>query len=296
MAALMALALDEAHPAMLPVSKKVVPIDRWDRVFNAEQKEQYVENGLTIPAAAAPATAPPLTPAEDEILSRLVKQFEDAADSTTEYRRRAEHWRDYYDGDQWTDTEKTALELRNQPCITDNRIGDKVQYLMGLERRTRTDPKAYPRTPADEESAEAATDALRYIFECNDFEQSRSIVFENMMVEGTGALEVVRVGDKDKIRKIRWDRFYYDPHSMELDFSDSLYFGVITWFDDPRLLRKYPDHGARRSRARSATRTGPRATRRSKISPRCVSSTTNAVACRSSSITGGAASGSAPCS
>jgi hypothetical protein len=38
MAALMALALDEAHPAMLPTPKKVVPIDRWDRVFNSEQK------------------------------------------------------------------------------------------------------------------------------------------------------------------------------------------------------------------------------------------------------------------
>ena len=196
-----------------------------------------MENGLTIPAA----TAPPLTPAEEDLLSKLVKQFEDAADATVEYRRRGEHWRDYYDGDQWTDAEKKALELRNQPCITDNRIGDKVQYLMGLERRTRTDPKAYPRTPADEESAEAATDSLRYIFECNDFEQSRSIVFENMMVEGLGALEVVRAGNKDKIRKIRWDRFYYDPHSMELDFSDSLYFGVITWFDEARLLRKYPD-------------------------------------------------------
>lgn len=207
-----------------------------------------MENGLTtsVPAAiaanAATSSAPPLSPADEALLSRLVKQFEDAADATVEYRRRAEHWRDYYDGDQWTDEERRALALRNQPCITDNRTADKVQYLMGLERRTRTDPKAYPRTPADEQSAEAATDALRYIFECNDFEQSRSIIFENMLVEGCGALEVVRDDKlkKDRIVKIRWDRFYYDPHSLELDFSDSLYFGVITWFDEHRLLRKYP--------------------------------------------------------
>lgn len=37
-AALMALALDEAHPAIAPQPKNVVPIDRWDRVFNAEPK------------------------------------------------------------------------------------------------------------------------------------------------------------------------------------------------------------------------------------------------------------------
>ena len=133
------------------------------------------------------------------------------------------------------------LKDRNQPCITDNRIGDKVDYLMGLERRSRTDPKAYPRTPQDEGASEAATDALRYIFEVNDFAQSRSAVFEHMLVEGLGALEVVRDGDKDKIRKIRWDRFYHDPHSMELDLSDALYFGVITWFDQSRLIGKYPE-------------------------------------------------------
>ena len=175
-----------------------------------------------------------------DILPKLIGQFEDAADSTVSHRREAEQARDYYDGQQWTSAEIQTLQKRRQPVITDNRIADKIQYLMGLERRTRTDPKAYPRTPQDEGSAEAATDAIRYVFDCEDFAQTKSLVFETMMVEGVGAVEVVRDGNKDRIRRIRWDRFYADPHSMELDFSDALYMGVVAWFDESRLIQKYP--------------------------------------------------------
>jgi len=177
---------------------------------------------------------------QDDALSALLRQFEASADASIHYRQEAELARDYNDGEQWTPNERATLKKRKQPCITDNRISDKVQYLLGLERKTRTDPKAYPRTPQDEGSAEAATDAIRYVFDCNDFQQVRSAVFENMLVEGVGAAEVVRDGKKDKIRKIRWDRFYADPHSMELDYSDALYLGVIAWFDDTRLMQLYP--------------------------------------------------------
>jgi len=176
-----------------------------------------------------------------DTLPKLLGQFEDAADSTVRHRREAETARDYYDGTQWTSAEIQTLQKRKQPVITDNRIADKVQYMLGLERRVRTDPKAYPRTPQDEGSAEAATDAIRYVFDCNDFNQIKSLVFEHMLVEGVGAVEVVRDGEKDKIRRIRWDRFYYDPHSMELDFSDALYMGIVAWFDESRLIQKYPD-------------------------------------------------------
>ena len=182
-----------------------------------------------------------VTTTPDDELSLLVKQFETAADASVDHRAEAESARDYYDGKQWTDAEKKTLQKRKQPIITDNRIADKVQYLLGLERRTRTDPKAYPRNPSDEGSAEAATDAIRYVFDCNDFNQTRSAVFESMLIEGCGAVEVIHEGDKEKIRKIRWDRFYYDPHSMELDFSDAAYMGIVAWFDQDRLVARYPE-------------------------------------------------------
>jgi hypothetical protein len=45
--------------------------------------------------------------------------------------------------------------------------------LCGLERRARTDPKAFPRTPAEDDRADAATQALRYVADDNDYSRIR---------------------------------------------------------------------------------------------------------------------------
>lgn len=182
----------------------------------------------------------------DNTLALLQEQFIESCDSTAAARAEAELHRQYYDGNQWTAAELTTLKNRNQPPITDNRIKDKIEYLLGLERRARTDPKAFPRNPSDEKSAEAATDALRYIADDNEFQQVRSGVAENMLIEGYGACEVVveprpRGNPDVRIRRIRWDRFYYDPFSMEPDFSDANYLGIVTWMDSTVAKRRWPE-------------------------------------------------------
>lgn len=187
----------------------------------------------------------------DPDLSRLIKQFNESVDTTRNARRQSEIFRDYYDGKQWSDTEIEALNKRGQPCITDNRIKDKVEYLLGMERQIRTDPKAYPRTPKDDAGAEASTDGLRYVADCNHFPQTKSRVFENMCVEGFGGCEVIAENDaeyaargstgnkKVKQRYIRWDRLYFDGHSLLPDFSDARYLGIVKWMDVDEAKAKY---------------------------------------------------------
>lgn len=186
-------------------------------------------------------------PAEStgEVLTMLQQQFVDYADTTVDARNESEMHRQYYDGQQWTSDELAVLKARNQPPIVDNRIKDKVEHLLGLERRTRSDPKAYPRNPTDETAAEAATDALRFIADRNEFQQIRSRVAETMLVEGIGACEVVieQRGEQQPrivIRRIRWDRFYYDPFSMEADFADATYMGIVTWMDASVAKERWP--------------------------------------------------------
>jgi hypothetical protein len=192
-----------------------------------------LENGVTTDATSDPE------------LSHYLQQFWEAVDYTRTARQNSERYRDYYDGKQWTDSERQTLQKRRQPCITDNRIKDKVDHLCGMERQTRTDPKAYPRNPQDEGASAAATDALRYVADCNDFPQVKSKCFDNMLVEGFGGCEVVveKKGDKNqvKIRNLRWDRTYFDPHSLQPDFSDSLYMGVVLWLDVGVAKKKYPN-------------------------------------------------------
>lgn len=188
----------------------------------------------------------------DQQLAYFVHQFNQSADTTRDARKQAQIHRDYYDGCQWSDDEIETLRKRGQPAITDNRIKDKIEYLLGLERQTRTDPKAFPRTPQDDPGADAATDALRYIADTSNFAQIKSSVFENMTVEGFGGAEVIVDNDqtygkssnkKVYIRYIRWDRLYFDGHSLLRDFSDSRFQGIVKWMDLDEAKATYPKIG-----------------------------------------------------
>lgn len=176
----------------------------------------------------------------------LVQWFESAEQSTQDERTEAERDRDYYDSKQWTDTEIAELNRRKQPVITINRIKRKIDYLKGYENRTRTDPRAFPRTPKHENEAHAATDALRFVADQSRFAQAKSKVWEDVLVEGWGG---ALVGCRHKndavpeitIKRIPWDRLFRDPHSREQDFSDARYLGIVTWLDYDDAKRKWPE-------------------------------------------------------
>ena len=183
-----------------------------------------------------------VTPSVD--LIELVRMFEDAEVSTQSARGLAERDRDYYDSKQWTSEEEAALKKRNQPVVTFNRIQRKVNYLKGLEAQTRKDPKCFPREPGDDGSAQAATDALRYVCDDQDWDAKRSEAFESIMVEGTGAVMVgvsqTRNGVDPSLVCIPWDRLIYDPYSRRVDFSDASFMGIVTWLDMDEAVRRFP--------------------------------------------------------
>lgn len=172
----------------------------------------------------------------DDSLRQLIQWFESAEQASQLGRAESEQARDYYDGKQLSDDEKAALRKRKQPEIVINRIKRKIDYLRGLERQARTDPKAYARTAMHQQDADAATDALRYVKADQKIDIKRSTVFEHMLIEGFGGVEVAvqqgRNGVIDpKITAIAWDRLFYDPASCAHDFSDAAFKGFVTWMD-----------------------------------------------------------------
>ncbi len=184
----------------------------------------------------------------DDMLAKLLGWFLEAEDSGRDAREYAERDRDYYDGKQWTSAEKTKLEARGQAAIVINRVKRKVDFLTGSEIQARTDPKAFPRTPNHEQAAEAATDALRYVCQNNDFDIVRSDAWENMVVEGTGACAVlvkpVHGEPEISLAWVPWDRLFWDPHSRKRDFSDARYKGVVIWMDQDEAVARWPGHEA----------------------------------------------------
>lgn len=179
-------------------------------------------------------------------VTALVQMFEEAEESTRDARKLSERDRDYYDGKQWTDDEARTLEKRKQPIVTYNRIQRKIDFLSGLEKQQRKDPKAFPRTPKDQDAADAATDAIRYVCDDTNWDDKRSAAWDDLLIEGTCAVMVghksAKGGNDPAIVHIPWDRFFADPKSSKADFSDARYMGIVTWYDyDDAKAKGWPE-------------------------------------------------------
>ena len=98
--------------------------------------------------------------------------------------------RQYYHDKQWTDTEIQRLKSRGQQPTVRNRIKRKIDFLRGVEQRLRRDPKAYPRTPKHEKSADTATAALRYACDKSRWEKISSDCMSDGLIDGIGVIFV----------------------------------------------------------------------------------------------------------
>lgn len=169
------------------------------------------------------------------LLGRLKSMFQEAQAVLHDGRFIAMRNRDYYDGAQYTDAEIETLRLRKQPPIVSNRIKRKVDFLVGMEIRTRADPEAKPRKPKNEEKAEVATDVLRYLQDDTKFPITATDVASDVFVEGVGGVEVIAVQKKFRIdvqiNQLAFNIIFYDPHSARKDFKDARYLGYAKWMD-----------------------------------------------------------------
>jgi hypothetical protein len=185
---------------------------------------------------------------DSDALARLVQWHESADQSTADARGLAERDRDYTDGYQWTAEEEATLTKRGQPVVTINRIKPKVDFLKGQEQQRRRMPKAYPRTPAEEEGANAATDSIRFVMDDSKWNRVRSGCFDNHLVEGACGVDV-QVFEKPgyegdyciEVKPIPWDRMWGDPHSRARDWKDAKYKGQYLWMDLEEAIEKWPD-------------------------------------------------------
>src|SRR5260221_600670 len=154
--------------------------------------------------------------------------------------------RHYYHGAQWTAEEIRVLRKRRQPIVTFNRISRKINGIVGLLQKLRQDPKAYPRKPGNDEGADVATAAIRYVCDSNLWEQMSSECARHCSIEGISGIELkLREGDKGdpdvEMALVFGDDWFYDPRSYRFDFSDARYHGVAKWLDVEEAVELFPD-------------------------------------------------------
>lgn len=190
--------------------------------------------------AAAPADAGLLD------VTQLVEMFEASEDATITARQLAERDRDYVDNIQLTADQIKELNKRKQPPVIINRIKRKVDFLRGYEMGQRVDPRALPRTPKHESDADGVQQALRYVADDQRFDQLRSRVFDNLVVEGAGGYRVSVKNGHDgaeiTVSRVPWDRMFADPHSREPDFSDAGYLGGVIWKEYEEAVAEYGEN------------------------------------------------------
>lgn len=178
-------------------------------------------------------------------LARYKRFFEDARDGNDNYRAESFIDRDYWDGYQYTDDECRALEQRKQPATHYNEVRVAIRGLVGVWEQGESDPRAWPREPGDEQSADVASKVLRYVKDQTDWSEKRSYCALSYFVEGTTA---VLVGVDEELRptidRIGFEEFFHDPRARKLDVTDARYMGIAKWRFADDVAAEHPDMSA----------------------------------------------------
>lgn len=141
----------------------------------------------------------------------------------------------FYDNEQWRPEDKQVLEDRGQQATVYNVIATSVNWVIGTEKRSRSDFKVLPRRKDASKPAERKTQILKYLSDVNRTPFHRSRAFEDSTKVGVGWLEDgVQDGDDGEplySRYESWRNILWDSAATELDLSDGRYIFRSKWLD-----------------------------------------------------------------
>jgi len=151
----------------------------------------------------------------------------------------------FYAGDQDSIEVKDALSKQNRPCTVFNEVKPKIDMLVGLAAQTKHEANVLPVSGEDQALAELAMHALNFFRkklgiasrEVNCFEHTvkcgRSMLYYYVDVLNPFKPEI-------KCKRIRYNHFYIDPDSIELDLSDARYIFVENWVTEDEIKGRWP--------------------------------------------------------
>ena len=207
-----------------------------------------------MPQASPPTVETPTTNTDldsdkkHELHRLLLSYYRQELDRQSENRFQMAIDADYYDSIQWSETEAAALKDRGQAPIVYNVIAQTVNWVLGTEKRGRSDFKILPRRKDEAKGAELKTDLLKYLSDVNRLPFSRSRAFEDAIKVGIGWLEDGAQDEDDGepiySRYESWRNILHDSASTELDFSDGRYIFRSKWVDVDVAKAMFPGREA----------------------------------------------------
>lgn len=154
---------------------------------------------------------------------------------------------DFYDGLQWSPEDSAALMDRGQWPLVFNLVKPTVDWIIGTQRRMRSDWHIIPRTNRREaaETAQAKTSFLKYIRDVNQGEYHQSRAFMDSVISGVGWLECgVRGDDTDEPvfeAYESWRNIIYDSSARNHSLEDGRYLFRWKWIDEDIGLALFPE-------------------------------------------------------
>lgn len=155
---------------------------------------------------------------------------------------------DYYDSMQWMADEAAELRDRGQNPVVYNEIKPMIDWLIGVERRTRTDfniISAHDDSPEADQDAKNKTKLLKYLAEANNVEFERSNAADDTFKAGLGWIEIgINPDPEDEpiyIRSESWRNMLYDSLGPRRDLQDSRYLFRFRMVDLDIALAYFPD-------------------------------------------------------
>lgn len=208
-----------------------------------------------------PASTPdPMTPQEEtgsadlrDLHARLMDHVRTEMDRQAENRALQARDEDFYDHIQWDREDMTALKERGQVPLTFNVIASTVDWVLGSEKRGRSDFKILPRNRGQGRQAERKSQLLKYLSDVNRTPFSISRAFEDAVKVGVGWLEC-GVQDEDDGEPVyerteSWRNMVWDSVAMEPDLSDARYVIRQRWVDLDVAKALAPGHDQALERA-----------------------------------------------
>lgn len=160
---------------------------------------------------------------------------------------------DYYDNIQWTQEEIEELRERGQAATVYNVISQSINWIIGSEKRGRSDFKVLPRRKDGGKAAERKTALLKYLSDVNHLPFERSRAFEDAVKAGIGWLES-QIQDENDGEPIyagseTWRNMLWDSTYTRLGMEDCRYIFRNKWVDLDVAIAIFPEREAQLRRA-----------------------------------------------
>lgn len=150
-------------------------------------------------------------------------------------------------GKQWSDADIAAMRKKGRPTFTANLVRPHINMITGYAISSPYEPDFLPRGQGDADVCRVLKSITNWVKDTTGYSRAKEESFRDKAISGRG----FRWWDWDfdfetetgKIRCKRISPFsvYWDPESVEHDFSDAQYVGRLLWTDKEELMERYPD-------------------------------------------------------